>query len=1148
MQKFYFARFSQKQRALLIKVFLNMRFSVFFLFVGMLQSYGKGYSQNITISAQHASAENIFRQIEKQTGFGFIYAKEELAKMKPIDLRVVDADLTAVLNIVFKDQPLTYTISDKNIVVKRQGAGLPYDVNAIIPPLIITGAVLDENGEPLPGVSVVLKGTAKGVHTDKDGKFTITVDDPSNNAVLVFSSIGMKTQEVIIGRQTKINLKMKPETIGLNEVVAVGYGLVRKSDLTGSVAKVTMDDASEKPATSFEQLLQGKASGVQITSNTGAPGGGISFSIRGVTSISGSNQPLIVIDGYPIDSDNGAVKTSSGSQSGYLDQLPDDNALANIDPADIESIEILKDASATAIYGSRASNGVVLITTKHGKSGVDRLSYNARFDVNSLPKKIDVLDTDEYLKYSNDAYLNSGQDSIYNEDALARYGAVNTNWQDLIYRSSYTQSHQLSLSGGTDKFKYAVSAGYLGQEGIVKNSRYDRGSLLINLDREISKRFKFGVSINGSISKNKAAMQSSDRSDPSTSVVYGALLSRPFDSPLTADDQIDQTQLGNPLTIIELADDQNRVNTVLANMYLTYTLAPGLDFKVNGGVNNRNSRRDFYMPRGTTLGNLEGGYAYLGEGSSFNYLTEYTLNYNKTINRKHRISAVGGYTWQQWVRKGFSINVLNFPNDNKLYYDLSSGASISNPNTTTTQWGLASFIGRANYSYDNRFLATFTAREDGSTRLAEGNKWKFFPSVALGWNISNEKFMRNIAAISSLKVRGSYGLSGNQSVPVGATQASLTSTGSVANEGIQIGYILANMANSTLHWELTKQQNIGLDLALFNNRVTFGFDYYKKRTDGLLIGLTIPPSNGFTKYNTNQGTVENKGYEFDLGIKALDRGLKWDVSGNISFNRNKIISLGEGVNSFTGPVFNAVGGQALNIFQVGYPIGSFYGYRITGIYQNQDEVNKSAQDPSNNKPGTFKFKDISGPDGVPDGAISAEDREIIGNPYPTFIFGITNNLDWKKFSLSFLILGNIGQDVINANRYTMDALARGSQANVRKEAYEGRWTGEGTSNTYPEATTSASPFSNRFTDFIVEDASFVRLKYITLAYTFENKRIKFARSLKLYVTGSNLLTLTHYKGYDPEINSHGDNSMMPGIDNGSIPQYRSVSAGINVGF
>ncbi|ANH81684.1 hypothetical protein A8C56_12440 [Niabella ginsenosidivorans] len=1131
-----------------------MKLNILLLLFAITQVDAKVVAQDITLEGKNIPLEQVISAVKKQTGFGVSYTKDLLRFGKAVTISATKMPLTKFLNQALKDQPFTYKIVEENIILTLKAPKLDNIFNQKIATqnfLKIRIKVTDSLGNTMSGATIAIEKRGISIVTNSNGYADI---DLKIGDIVRISYVGYKTSIIVISQtildsgQLNVSLKLNDAGNKMDELVIIGYGSVRKSDLTGSVAKVTLDDPSEKPATSIEQLLQGRAAGVQITSNTGAPGGGITFSIRGVTSISGSNQPLIVIDGYPIDSDNGSVKVSSGSQSSYLDQLPDDNALANIDPADIESVEILKDASATAIYGSRASNGVVLITTKHGKTGRDRLSYNARFDISSLPKKIDVLNTNEYLSYSNEAYLNSGQDSVFKSDAIARYDSVNTNWQDLIYRPAYSQSHQLSLSGGSDKFKYAVSAGYLGQQGIVKNSRYDRGSLLINLDREISKRFKFGVSLNGSISKNKAAMQSSDRSDPSTSVVYGALLSRPFDSPLTADDQIDQTQIGNPLTIIELADDQNRVTTVLANMYLNYTLAPGLDFKVNGGVNTRNSRRDFYMPRGTTLGNLEGGYAYLGESSSFNYLTEYTLNYNRTINKKHRINAVGGYTWQQWTRKAFNINVLNFPNDNMSYYDLSSGSSISNPKTSTTQWGLASFIGRANYSFDNRYLATFTAREDGSTRLAEGNKWKFFPSIALGWNVSNEKFMRNARSITSLKLRGSYGLSGNQAVPVGATQARLTSTGSVANEGIQIGYVLENMANNTLHWELTKQQNIGLDMTLFRNRITFGFDYYKKRTDGLLIGLTIPPSNGFTQYNTNQGTVENKGYEFDLGAKILTRGLKWDVSGNISFNRNKIISLGPGVNSFTGPAFTAVGGQALNIFEVGYPIGSFYGYRIIGIYQNQEEVDKSPQDPSNNKPGSFKFKDISGPNGVPDGVISADDREIIGNPYPNFIFGLTNNLDWKSFSLSFLVLGNIGQDVINANRYTMDALARGSQANVRKEAYEGRWTGEGTSNTYPQATTSASPFSNRFTDFIVEDASFVRLKYVTLSYTFENNKIKFARNLKFYLTGSNLLTLTHYKGYDPEINSHGDNSMTPGIDNGSIPQYRSLSIGMNVGF
>lgn len=1131
---------------MLRKILNIMKLTAFLFFLALMQvaaTSSFSQTQRMSLNFKNKTLKEVFAAIEQNTDCSFFYKNELLEGTKLKTGHYENMMVSDILSDVLKDENLAYTSKGKLIMIVLKDEDTSYTSVQQKP---VSGKVTDSSGQPLPGVTVVVKGTTQGTITNFDGIYSLL--NVPGNGTLVFSFVGMKSQEISINGKNQVDAVLEEETIGIEEVVAVGYGTIRKSDLTGSVSKVSVEDASERSATSVEQILQGQVSGVQITSNTGAPGGGITFAIRGVTSISGSNQPLIVIDGYPVDSDNGGAKMSGGSQSGYLDELPDDNALANLNPGDIESVEILKDASATAIYGSRASNGVVLITTKRGKAGGDRIEYNFRTDISSLPRKIDVLNTADYLNYSNEAYLNSGRDSVYNTASVAEYLETNTNWQDLIYQTAYSQNHQLNLSGGDKKLKYAVSMGYLGQEGIVKNSRYDRGSIRINLDREINNKLKFGVSMSGSISKNKAAMQSSNRNDASTSVVYGALLSRPFVSPYTVDDEIDQTQQGNPLTLINLADDQNRITSILANMFINYTIAKGLDFKVNGGVNTSNSRRDFYHPRGTTLGNLEGGYAYLGEGSSFNYLTEYTLNYNKTINKKHRVNAVTGYTWQEWVRKSFNINVLNFPNDNMLYYNLSSGTSISNPRTSTSQWGLASFIGRLNYSFDNRYMVTFTAREDGSTRLADGNKWDFFPSIALGWNLHNEKFMKNVEFISSFKLRASYGLSGNQAVTVGATKARLGSTGSVANESIQIGYVLSNMANSTLHWEITKQGNFGFDLAMFENRVTFGFEYYKKLTEDLLIGLTIPPSNGLTKYDTNQGSVENTGSEFDLRGKLLTKAVKWDITGNISYNRNKIVSLGEGVKSFTGPVFGAVGSQTLHIAEVGHPIGSFYGYRIIGIYQNQEEIDASPTDPSNKTPGSFKFKDISGPDGVPDGVISANDREIIGNPYPDFVFGITNNLEWKAFNLSVFIQGNVGQDVINANRYNMDALARGLQSNARQEAYDNRWTGEGTSNKYPRATDSASPFSNRFSDFIVEDASFVRLKNVTLSYTIESKKIKFAKNIKLYVTGGNLLTLTNYKGYDPEINSKGDNSMTPGVDSGSIPQYKTLSAGINVGF
>ncbi len=1004
----------------------------------------------------------------------------------------------------------------------------------------VQGTVTDERGEGMPGVSVVVGGTSRGTLTDAKGNFKISV--PDNKARLTFSFVGYLTQEVVVGNQSTITIQLEVDNQALEEVVVVGYGTVLKSDITGSVSKISAENVNERAVSSVEQFLQGQVSGVQITQNTGAPGGGISFNIRGATSVSGSNQPLVVIDGYPVESDNGAVKMSGGSQSGYLGELPNDNALASLNPGDIESIEILKDASATAIYGSRGSNGVVLITTKRGKSGRDRVEYSFRYDIGKLPKTIPVLNTRDYITYSNEAYLNDGRDSAYTAAQIAQHLKTDYDWQDLIYRTAITQNHQVSLSGGQDKMKYAVVMGYLGQEGIVKNSRFDRGSLRINLDREIGKRFKVGVNMSGTISNNKAAMQSSNREDVSTSVVHGALRSRPLVSPFTADDELDQSYQGNPLTLITLADDQNRVTTVLANVFAEYTIASGLTFRVNGGVNNMASQRDFYHPRGTTLGNLEGGYAYRGHVGAFNYLTEYTLNYNKTIAKRHRINAVAGYTWQEWKRESFGINALNFPNDNQKYYNFSGANSITKPAVSTTSWALASFLGRINYSFDNRFLLTLTGRSDGSTRLALGNKWAFFPSAALGWNVHNEAFMKPLNFFSQLKIRASYGTSGNQAIGVGATQATLGTTSAVINQAVQTGYVLANMANSQLHWETTRQTNIGADMAFFDNRLTFEFNYYNKRSEDLLIALVIPPSNGFTRYNTNLGVVENKGLEFDLGGKILTGPLSWDASGNLSVNRNKILSLG-GVDSFVGSVFTAVAGQSLHIAKVGNPIGAFYGYRIDGIYQNQNEVDSGPTDSALPQPGSFKYRDLNG-----NHQIDADDREIIGNPYPDFIFGLTNNFAWRGLSLSVFFQGSIGQDVINANRFYLDALTRGLQTNVSQAAWEGRWQGEGTSNYYPKPTAATVPFNARFTDFIVEDASFVRLKNITLSYSFPPGSIPRIGGLKLFASVSNLVTWTNYKGYDPEISSRADRAMQPGVDNGSIPQYRNVSFGVNVGF
>jgi TonB-linked SusC/RagA family outer membrane protein len=590
--------------------------------------------------------------------------------------------------------------------------------------------------------------------------------------------------------------------------------------------------------------------------------------------------------------------------------------------------------------------------------------------------------------------------------------------------------------------------------------------------------------------------------------------------------------------------DVTESNLISSNLTADLKLAKGLTARANVGAYNTASLRQSYSPLGTYTGNQVNGYAYRAESSRFNYLSEFTLNYSQKF-KKHAIDAVAGYTWQQWDQKGMGTSTSGFPNDNLSYESFQSGKS---PGTTTTQhqqWALASYLGRVNYSYNDKYLLTFSGRADGSTRLADGHKWSFFPSGAFAWKLSEEKFFKdNIKVINSMKLRVSYGLSGNQNVAVGGTQATLGTDAYVINGQIVKGYTQNNIANPILGWETTKAFNIGTDISFFEDRLQLTVEAYRKVTDDLLISLPIPANTGFSSYLTNSGSVENKGLEFEFNAQIIRSPVTWTMSGNISFNRNKMLSLGKlGDNgSIFGPNYLAAGSalnQPLHIAKVGYPVGSFYGYRINGIYQTAAEV-AAGPEATTAKPGDFKFVDLNG-----DGAITADDRQIIGNPNPDYIFGWTNNFAYKRFTFSFFFQGSIGNDIVNLNRYKLDALS-GNTYNVSQEAYNGRWTGVGTSNTYPRARSSAAYFNTRFADFIVEDGSYVRLKTMTLAYSLPIKKVRWMSSASVFVTATNMLTFTKYKGYDPEVNADYGNGLTQGVDNSTYPQSKIISAGINI--
>jgi TonB-linked SusC/RagA family outer membrane protein len=963
----------------------------------------------------------------------------------------------------------------------------------------------------------------------------------------------MKTQEIQIGNKTVIHVVLAEETMGIEEVVAVGYGTMKKSDLTGSVTQVKIEDVSSKAINTFEQLLQGAAAGVQITQSSGAPGSGININIRGVTTLSGTSQPLVVIDGFTIDN---SISSTVGGEV-WTNGQPAYNALATLNPNDIESIEILKDASATAIYGSRGANGVMIITTKTGKQGKDQINYSFRTDISSLPKKISVLNTSDFIDYSNEAYANSNMGVLYPDSIRDEIGMVNTNWQDLLYRTAISQDHQVTISGKNNKDTYSVMGAYSKQNGILIDTKYERISGRVNFERTVSRRLSLGYNINAVYATNNAAQQSHSNGNPSGSVVTGALNFRPLVRAYNEEGDFDVSTQSNPLYMAKLTEDDMTTTDYNIGLYLDYNVLKDLKFKSRIASRDSKTSREVYFPRGTYPGDVFGGFAYKNENSFKYYLFENTLSYIKQFNSIHRINAVAGYTWQKWAQKAIGLQASGFPNDNLTYNNFSLANNIPNPVISNTECALASALGRFNYVLKDRYLVTFTGRYDGASRLSENNKWAFFPSAALGGNVHNEEFLKSFKFISQLKLRGSYGFSGNQNIAVGATQAKLeTNTGAreAIGNNIYTRFLFNSFSNADLGWEITKQLNAGFDLSFLKNKLRFTFDYYIKNTSDLLIYLSIPSASGYSSYPTNVGEIQNKGAEFSLDANIIDKTFKWNLSGNISFNKNKVINLGNTSATF-GDVYlkdtNLALGQPLHITKAGSPLGSYYGYKIGGIYQNETEITDGPEDTANPEPGDFKFVDISGPDGVPDGKITSDDRTIIGNPYPDFIFGITNDFSWKNFSLSFLIQGNIGQDVINLNNYALASLNRSSQTNVLKEAWEQRWTGEGTSNTYPKAKMGGSgPFSKRFTDFLVEDGSFVRLKNITLSYNLQQKFLSDLgiKNLKLIASATNLLTLTKYSGYDPEVNGSNRGGLTPGVDFGTIPQYRTFSLGININF
>lgn len=1083
-------------------------------------------TQKVDISLRNGTLKQFINIIEKNTEYSFIFNSDINLEQK-ISVVAKQEPLSDVLKKVFDKKLIRYEILNKQILLSTPKKKK------------VSGQVIDPNGESITGANVVVVEETTGTITDLNGNFQLEVFD---NATLRITYVGYHSKTVNIDGKSQLSVILEEDSGILDEVVVVGYGSIRKSDLTGSVVSLKMTDAESAPITSPDQLFQGRAAGVRAIQQSGAPGAGISIQIRGGTSISGSDQPLYVIDGYPIETET--VSTSGGEN--VLDQQPAPNPLANISPNDIESMEILKDASATAIFGSRGANGVVLITTKSGKREKPRVNYNFRFDVVDIIKKIDVLNPREFGEFVNEARRLGNESPRYTEEQLDEFSLNNNNWQNMIYRTAHTHDHQLSVSGGDKSSNFAIVGNYIKQEGIVNNTSFERGSGRINYERDITSRLKIGGRLSFAKSTNKQQSHSQRAGSVGNNVVLSALITDPTGT--EGDEESGELTLrDNPVILTTKVKDILDQFYVIGNVDVSAKITDELSSKFLFGINDSRGTRSSYQPRGTYTGNSYGGMAFRGEMERFNYLLEYTLSYNKTFSKKHRIDAVIGYTWQQWRVNELSIRTGGFLNDAIEYYSLGMGLSPQTPQSLTNKSALSSFLGRVNYSFDNRYLLTLTGRTDGSSRLAGGHRWDFFPSVALGWRINQEDFLKSEENISNLKLKASWGVSGNQSIGYGRTSSLYAVTRYPFNSNLVLGARPNTLGNQTLGWENTSQINLGIETGFFRNRYRLNFDYYTKVTTDLLLDIPISPSSGFSTYPINAGDVSNKGVEIEAGADIFTGMFKWSVSANYFQNKNKVTNLGE-LNAIFGPNYISSGGITLNqpihIAKVGYPIGSFWGYKTDGIYQNYAEV-AAGPEAKTAQPGDLKYVDVH-----KDNKIDANDLSVIGNPYPDFMMGVTNDFAYKQFKLNVLIQASVGGEVANLNRHVLDGNTLTESRNISRKAWEGRWQGEGTSNYYPRLKPSTDQvlFNQLFSDFLLEDASYLRLKSISLSYNIPLKKIKWIQRMQVYVTGTNLITLSKYKGYDPEVSSSGGSALTPSVDLGTFPISRTVSFGLSVGF
>ena len=1025
------------------------------------------------------------------------------------------------------------------------------------------GTVKDETGEGMPGVSVIVKGTHQGVVTDLDGKFTISVE--SRNAVLQFSFLGYVTKEMKITPNRPMNVVLLEDRQSLDEVVVVGYQEVRKRDLTGAVSKADMKALTSTPVASFDQTLGGRIAGVNVTSNEGMPGSTMNIVIRGNNSLTQDNSPLYVIDGFPVENPSVA---------------------ASINPYDIASVDILKDASATAIYGARGANGVVIITTKNGEVGQPKVEYDGSWGWQTVSKTIDLMDAYEFVKLQQEMYpavtaerylpLYEGhQWTLDDYKNIEQY-----NWQDMIFQSAPMQNHNVSLTGGSQGVRYNASMSLYDQDGVVIRSNYQKmqGRMGFTVTK---KKLKLNLTTNYSRAKSWGASPSASSWSGMNNLFYSVYGYRPVTEPgvpLTKllDNEIDESvntsndYRFNPIMSLNNEYNKRVASYIQFNGYAEYEFLKGLRLKVSGGYTESRNDNDTFNGSKTRYGgptSQDGPNATVVRYKRNTWLNENTLTYQTNFNKRHFINALLGLSFQNSDYEYYSFKTIHIPNESLGMAGMDQGT----PSTTLsakTSWSMMSYFGRFNYNYRSKYYATFTMRADGSSKFRKGNRFGYFPSAAASWNFTEEDFMKSLRPVfSNGKLRLSWGLTGNNRVgeydsyglyDMIKTKADATVPGTVwtYNGEAITGVAPTSVDNKDLKWETTEQWDLGLDASFLRERVNLTVDLYTKTTRHLLLNATLVPSSGFSTAMKNIGKVRNQGIEITLNtVNVKTKNFEWDTNFNIAFNKSKVLRLAENQTALlsTATFDQNYNSQPNYIAKVGYPMGMMFGYIYEGTYK-YDDFNKSGDSytlkatvpyfssENNTQPGMPKYRDVNG-----DGVIDANDRTFIGRGLPIHTGGFTNNFYYKGFDLSVFLAWSYGNDIINANRLMFEGSGTKSRDLNMFASYANRWTPDNPTSDIPAAYSSGSykVISTR----VIEDGSYLRLKTLSFGYTFPKTWMGKAgiSQLRLYFAAQNLFTITGYDGYDPEV-SVRHSALTPGLDYSSYPRARSYSFGVNLQF